>query len=58
MYGGKVLKTITIEQWDSADIAQRSQWLDDDVLLDEEGMEILSDRIEEEIDNSTIRIAD
>ena len=39
------MKTITIEQWDHADIRQRSQWLADNIFLDIEGMKILEIRL-------------
>jgi len=39
------MKTITIEQWDHADISQRSQWLTDNVFLDTEGMKTLETRL-------------
>ena len=39
------MNTITIEQWDNADIRQRSQWLTDNVFLDTEGMKILETRL-------------
>ena len=38
------MKTITIEQWDSAGIEQRDRWLSENVRLDERGMKILCDR--------------
>ena len=42
--GENVMKTITIEQWDSAGIEQRDRWLSENVRLDERGMKILCDR--------------
>lgn len=53
------MKTITIEQWDNADIVQRGKWLDDkDILLDEEGLEILIARLEDEEKYGAVRITD
>ena len=42
------MKTITFEQWESADIIQRGKWLDEDVLLDQEGIEMLEVQVEHE----------
>ena len=39
------MNTITIEQWDNADIKLRSQWLTDNVFLDIDGMKILETRL-------------